>query len=65
MYVPLIARNLLQSIALLTSASRLLAEKCVDGIEANREQLERLRSSRSRLRPRSTRTSATTRARRS
>ena len=40
-YVPLIARNLLQSIALLTSASRLLAEKCVDGIEANREQLER------------------------
>ena len=40
-YVPLIARNLLQSIALLASASRLLAEKCVDGIEANREQLER------------------------
>jgi fumarate hydratase, class II len=40
-YVPLMARNLLQSIALLSSASRLLAEKCVDGIEANREQLER------------------------
>jgi fumarate hydratase, class II len=40
-YVPLMARNLLQSIRLLTSASRLLAEKCVDGIEANREQLER------------------------
>jgi len=40
-YVPLIARNLLQSIALLASASRLLAEKCVEGIEANREQLER------------------------
>ena len=40
-YVPLIARNLLESIALLSSASRLLAEKCVDGIEANREQLER------------------------
>jgi fumarate hydratase class II len=40
-YVPLIARNLLQSIQLLASASRLLAEKCVDGIEANREQLER------------------------
>jgi fumarate hydratase class II len=37
-YVPLLARNLLQSIALLASASRLLAEKCVDGIEANREQ---------------------------
>jgi fumarate hydratase class II len=39
-FVPLMARNLLQSIKLLASASRLLAEKCVDGIEANREQLE-------------------------
>jgi fumarate hydratase class II len=35
--VPLIARNLLQSIDLLTSAVTLLAEKCVDGIEANEE----------------------------
>jgi fumarate hydratase, class II len=40
-YVPLMARNRLQSIALLSSASRLLAAKCVDGIEANRDQLER------------------------
>jgi len=40
-FVPLIARNLLQSIGLLASASRLLAEKCVDGLEANREQCER------------------------
>jgi fumarate hydratase class II len=40
-YVPLVARNLLQSIHLLASASRLLAERCVDGIEANREQCER------------------------
>ena len=40
-FVPLIARNLLDSIRLLASASRLLAEKCVDGIEANREQNER------------------------
>jgi fumarate hydratase class II len=40
-YIPLMARNLLQSVALLASASRLLAEKCVDGIEANREQCER------------------------
>src|SRR5262249_10140221 len=39
--VPLLARNLLQSIQLLASASRLLAEKCVGGIEANREQCER------------------------
>ncbi|MBA2296457.1 MAG: class II fumarate hydratase, partial [Actinobacteria bacterium] len=39
-FVPLLARNLLDSIKLLASASRLLAEKCVDGIEANREQCE-------------------------
>ena len=40
-FVPLMARNLLDSIALLASATRLLAERCVDGIEANREQCER------------------------
>jgi fumarate hydratase, class II len=40
-FVPMLARNLLQSIKLLTSASRLLAERCVDGIEANREACER------------------------
>jgi fumarate hydratase class II len=40
-FVPLMARNLLDSIKLLARASRLLAEKCVDGIEANREQCER------------------------
>jgi fumarate hydratase class II len=39
-YVPLMARNLLQSLGLLSSASRLLAEKCVAGIEANRERNE-------------------------
>jgi fumarate hydratase, class II len=40
-FVPLIARNLLDSVKLLAAASRLLAEKCVDGIEANRDQNER------------------------
>jgi fumarate hydratase class II len=40
-FVPLIARNLLDSIKLLAAASRLLAEKCVEGIEANRETCER------------------------
>jgi fumarate hydratase, class II len=40
-FVPMMARNLLQSIRLLAAASRLLAEKCVDGIEANREVCER------------------------
>lgn len=38
--VPLIARNLLDSIRILASASRLLDEKCVAGLEANREQNE-------------------------
>jgi fumarate hydratase class II len=37
-FVPLIAWNLLDSIKLLASAARLFAEKCVDAIEANREQ---------------------------
>ncbi len=40
-FVPLMARNLLQSIKLLASAARLLDEKCVAGVEANREQCER------------------------
>ena len=40
-YVPMIARNVLESIELLTAATTLLAEKCVDGLEANRERAER------------------------
>ncbi len=36
--LPVIARNLLESIALLSSVSQLLAEKCVAGIEANEER---------------------------
>jgi fumarate hydratase class II len=40
-FVPLIARNVLDSIRLLAAASRLFAEKCVEGIEANRETCER------------------------
>jgi len=39
-FVPMLARNLLDSIKLLASACRLFAEKCVDGIEANREACE-------------------------
>ena len=39
--VPLIARNLLDSIKLLASASRLLDEKCVRGVQANTEMTER------------------------
>ena len=40
-FVPMMARNLLGSIGLLAAASRLFAEKCVDGIEPNEETLER------------------------
>ncbi|MDX6668004.1 MAG: fumarate hydratase, class [Solirubrobacteraceae bacterium] len=39
--VPLIARNLLESIQLLTAKSKLFAEKCVDGIEPNLEGCQR------------------------
>jgi fumarate hydratase class II len=34
--IPLIARNLLQSLHLLSTAGRAFAEKCVDGIQVNR-----------------------------
>jgi fumarate hydratase class II len=40
-FVPLLARNILDSVKLLASASRLFAQKCVDGIEANRVNAER------------------------
>ncbi|HEV7626681.1 MAG TPA: class II fumarate hydratase, partial [Streptomyces sp.] len=39
--VPLLARNLLDSIRLLAAASRHLDQKCVSGIEPNEEMLER------------------------
>jgi fumarate hydratase class II len=39
--VPLIARNLLESIRLLAASSRTFAEKCVDGIRANEEGANR------------------------
>jgi fumarate hydratase class II len=39
--VPMIARNVFDSIHLLTSASRLLAEKCVDGLLPSEENLRR------------------------
>ena len=42
-FVPLLARNILDSVKLLASSCRLFAEKCVDGIEANRENCVALR----------------------
>jgi fumarate hydratase class II len=38
--LPLIARNLLESIRLLASVSRALADRCVAGIEANADRLK-------------------------
>jgi fumarate hydratase class II len=38
--IPLIAKNLLESIQLLSAASHLLATKCVDGIEPNKPGLK-------------------------
>jgi fumarate hydratase class II len=40
-FVPLLARNILDSVKLLASACRLFADKCIDGIVANRETAER------------------------
>ena len=39
--VPLIARNLLESIRLLGAAARVFAEKCIDGIQANEDGCHR------------------------
>ena len=43
--LPVIARNLLESITLLANASRLLADRCVDGITANVEHARELAES--------------------
>jgi fumarate hydratase class II len=39
--VPLIARNLLESIGLLAATAKIFAEKCVDGIQANEDGCHR------------------------
>jgi fumarate hydratase class II len=39
--VPLIARNLLESIRLLTTTARIFADKCVSGIQANEDGCHR------------------------
>ena len=39
--VPMMARNVFESIRILTAASHMLADKCVEGIEANEEALRR------------------------
>jgi fumarate hydratase, class II len=39
--VPMMARNVFESVRILTSACHMLAERCVDGIEPNEEMLRR------------------------
>jgi fumarate hydratase class II len=41
-YIPLMARNLLQSITYLAAAARAFAAKCVDGLEADSERMRGL-----------------------
>ena len=43
--LPVMARNLLESIRLLANVSRLLADRCVDGIEADEERCRELAES--------------------
>ncbi|MBH0775990.1 class II fumarate hydratase [Nocardia bovistercoris] len=44
-YIPVMARNLLESIRLLTNVSRLFADKCVHGLAANEKHLRTLAES--------------------
>ena len=44
-YIPMMARNVLESFKILTNVSRLLAERCVDGLVANEAHLRELAES--------------------
>ncbi|MCV7419661.1 class II fumarate hydratase [Mycobacterium yunnanensis] len=44
-YIPMMARNVLESFTLLSNVSRLFAERCIDGLVANEEHLRELAES--------------------
>jgi len=44
-YIPMMARNVLESFTLLSNVSKLFAERCVDGLVANEEHLRELAES--------------------
>ena len=44
-FIPVMARNVLESARLLANVSRVFAEKCVDGIEANEERMKKFAES--------------------
>ena len=57
--LPMLARNVLESIRLLANVSRLFADRCIDGITANEERAGTSPSRRRRSSRRSTATSGT------
>jgi fumarate hydratase class II len=44
-YIPMMARNLLESFKILTNAAKLFAERCIDGLVANEARLRELAES--------------------
>jgi fumarate hydratase class II len=44
-YIPMMARNLLESLRLLANVSKLFAQRCIDGLKANAEHLRELAES--------------------
>jgi fumarate hydratase class II len=44
-YIPMMARNILESFKILTNVSRLFAERCIDGLVADEERLRELAES--------------------
>ena len=44
-YIPMMARNILESFKLLANVSRLFAERCIDGLVANEDRLRTLAES--------------------
>jgi fumarate hydratase, class II len=44
-YIPMMARNVLESFRILSNASKLFAQKCIDGLVANEERLRTLAES--------------------
>ena len=44
-YIPMMARNILESFKILANVSKLFAERCIDGLVANDERLRELAES--------------------
>jgi fumarate hydratase, class II len=44
-YIPMMARNILESLKILSNVSRLFAERCIDGLVANEDRLRTLAES--------------------